>query len=100
MLDAAAKLIARCAGRSSGQEQHRYGGSHLFFAMTMNETANKVSMINRYVQLLCGMYSRVARQLQVDRSYVSRVARGERHSAVVERALTAEFDRITTDVEG
>jgi len=100
MLDAAAKLIARCAGRSSGQEQHRYGGSHLFFAMTMNESTSKVSMINRYVQSLCGMYSRVARQLHVDRSYVSRVARGERRSAVVEHALTAEFDRITTDVEG
>lgn len=67
--------------------------------MTMNEGANKVSRINRYVQLLCGMYSRVARQLHLDRSYVSRVARGERRSEAVEHALTAEFDRITHDIE-
>jgi hypothetical protein len=42
----------------------------------------------------------VARQLQVDRSYVSRVARGERHSEQVERALTTEFDRIMSEDEG
>ena len=61
------------------------------------EQKQKMSLVNRYVQSMCGLYSRVARQLQVDRSYVSRVARGERHSEVVERALTTEFDRIMSD---
>ena len=56
-------------------------------------------MVNHYVQSLCGLYSRVARQLQVDRSYVSRVARGERRSEQVERALTTEFDRIMDENE-
>lgn len=41
-----------------------------------------------------GLYSRVARRLGVDRSYVSRVARGERKSKRVERALQAELKRI------
>jgi hypothetical protein len=63
---------------------------------TMNEqdTKYKMSVVNRYVQSLCGLYSRVARQLSVDRSYVSRVARGERHSDAVENAISTEFDRI------
>ncbi len=60
----------------------------------------KMPVIHRYVQALCGLYSRVARQLMVDRSYVSRVARGERHSVEVERALTTEFDRIVGEDEG
>jgi hypothetical protein len=37
-----------------------------------------------------GLYARVARRLGVDRSYVSRVARGERRSRRVERALQAD----------
>ena len=41
-----------------------------------------------------GLYSRVARQLGVDRSYVSRVARGERRSKRIEDALRAELKRI------
>ncbi|MGE5724921.1 MAG: hypothetical protein ACM34G_07095 [Acidobacteriota bacterium] len=41
-----------------------------------------------------GMYTRVASQLGVDRSYVSRVARGERRSKRVEAALRAELKRI------
>jgi hypothetical protein len=57
----------------------------------------KVSLLNRYVQSLCGLYSRIARQLNLDRSYVSRVARGERHSEEVERALSSEFTRITEE---
>lgn len=55
--------------------------------------------LNRYVELLCGLYSRVARRLQVDRSYVSRVARGERHSEEIERALSAEFGQIAQQME-
>lgn len=59
----------------------------------------KVSMLNRYVQSLCGLYSRIARQLQVDRSYVSRVARGERRSPEIEQALGSEFTRIMNENE-
>jgi len=41
---------------------------------------------------LCGIYSRVARKLGVDRTYVSRVAKGERNSPAVEAALIQDFD--------
>ena len=41
-----------------------------------------------------GLYSRVARELGVDRSYVSRVARGERESERVRKALEREMSRI------
>ena len=67
--------------------------------MNGDDRAIKVSLLNRYVQSLCGLYSRVARQLGVDRSYVSRVARGERRSEPVEQALTVEFDRIVNQGE-
>jgi hypothetical protein len=66
----------------------------------VEDKKDKISLVNRYVQSLCGLYSRIARQLQVDRSYVSRVARGERHSEAVEHALTTEFDRIMNDEDG
>jgi hypothetical protein len=62
--------------------------------MNGQDSKQKMSIVNRYVQSLCGLYSRVARQLSVDRSYVSRVARGERHSEAVENAISSEFDRI------
>lgn len=41
-----------------------------------------------------GVYSRVAKQLGLDRSYVSRVASGQRRSKKVEAALLAEIRRI------
>jgi transcriptional regulator with XRE-family HTH domain len=41
-----------------------------------------------------GLYSRVAKKLGVDRSYVSRVARGERASKEIEEALQQEVKRI------
>ena len=50
--------------------------------------------LHSYVQSLCGLYSRVARKLGVDRSYVSRVAKGERHSPEVESTLLTEFERM------
>jgi hypothetical protein len=43
---------------------------------------------------LRGLYGRVARQLGVDPSYVSQVARGERQSALVEDALRRELTEI------
>jgi transcriptional regulator with XRE-family HTH domain len=54
---------------------------------------SKDSALKRY-RLYRGLYSRVARQLGVDRSYVSRVARGERRSRRVENALQRELRRI------
>jgi len=52
----------------------------------------KLQKIKHYIQSLCGMYSRIARRLGVDRTYVSRVAKGERHSPEIESALIKEFD--------
>jgi hypothetical protein len=46
--------------------------------------------------LIRGLYGRVARQLKVDPSYVSRVARGERQSDVIEASLEKELRRIMT----
>jgi hypothetical protein len=43
---------------------------------------------------LRGLYERVARQLGVDASYVSQVARGESQSALVENALRQELTQI------
>jgi hypothetical protein len=43
---------------------------------------------------LRGLYRRVAQQLGVDPSYVSRVARGERWSKLVDTALRRELKRI------
>lgn len=45
-----------------------------------------------------GLYVRVARKLRVDPSYVSRVARGERQSDEIERALHKEIDDISRKV--
>jgi hypothetical protein len=45
-------------------------------------------------RLYAGIYARVARDLGVDPSYVSRVAHGGRHSDHVERALISELNRI------
>jgi hypothetical protein len=75
--------------------------SFLAFAsiQDVDDLKEKMPLVNRYVQSICGLYSRVARQLKIDRSYVSRVARGQRHSEEVERALSTEFDRIVGDDE-
>jgi hypothetical protein len=44
--------------------------------------------------LFRGTYNRVADQLGLDPSYVSRVGRGERRSEVVQMALNKEMKRI------
>jgi hypothetical protein len=44
--------------------------------------------------LIRGLYHRVAEQLGVDPSYVSRVARNERNSAKVKAALQRELGKI------
>jgi len=43
---------------------------------------------------LRGLYGRIARQLGMDPSYVSRVARGERQSQLVDSALRRELSKI------
>ena len=53
----------------------------------------KTTELKRY-SLYRGLYARVAREVGVDRSYVSRVARGERRSEEIEQALRSEFRRI------
>ena len=45
-------------------------------------------------RLFRGLYGRVARRVGVDVSYVSHVARGERRSERIERALNSELARI------
>jgi hypothetical protein len=47
-----------------------------------------------FASLFRGFYGRVARQLGLDPSYVSRVARGERQSDAIEAALEREMKRI------
>ena len=54
----------------------------------------KLLKMKHYIDCLCGVYSRIARRLGVDRTYVSKVAKGERHSPEIEVALTQEFDRV------
>jgi transcriptional regulator with XRE-family HTH domain len=63
-------------------------------AMTQKENqTGKLQKLRRYIDILCGIYSRVARRLGVDRTYVSKVAKGERRSQEIETALIREFDR-------
>ena len=48
----------------------------------------------RAVALVRGLYDRVAKEMNVHPSYVSRVARGERTSKVIEAALRKEMKRV------
>jgi hypothetical protein len=50
----------------------------------------------RAVSLFRGLYARVARDVGVDVSYISRIARGERKSQVAEKALTREFSKVVS----
>jgi transcriptional regulator with XRE-family HTH domain len=61
--------------------------------MVQKGRATKLQKLKHYMDSLCGVYSRIARRLGVDRTYVSRVAKGERRSPDIESALVREFDR-------
>jgi transcriptional regulator with XRE-family HTH domain len=50
------------------------------------------------VSLFRGLYARVARNLGVDVSYISRIAHGKRKSKVAEKAINREFDRILASI--
>lgn len=49
--------------------------------------------------LIRGLYRRVARKLRVDPSYVSRVARSERHSKAVESEIRRQLREIVKYLE-
>jgi len=49
----------------------------------------------KWHRLHLGLYARVAKRLNVNPSYVSRVARGKRRSDDVKRALLQELARIS-----
>ncbi len=49
--------------------------------------------------LIRGLYRRVARQLHVDPSYVSRVARKERRSKIIQAALRRELIKTFQDIQ-
>jgi len=66
----------------------------------MTHQSAKLEKLKRYIESLCGIYSRVARRLGVDRTYVSRVAKGERRSDAIEAELIEEFDRSRRHSEG
>jgi len=61
--------------------------------MARAKTVQKSAPTN-LASLIRGLYGRVARNLKVDPSYVSRVARGERQSDVIEASLERELKRI------
>jgi len=48
----------------------------------------------RAVSLFRGLYARVGQKLGIDPSYISRIARGERQSKVIAKALTKEFNKV------
>ncbi len=62
--------------------------------MNNNSSRAKIKKLNSLVERVCGIYSRIAQRLGVHRTYVSRVARGERQSEAVEKALIDEYKRI------
>jgi transcriptional regulator with XRE-family HTH domain len=58
--------------------------------MAGTDQSPKLRKLTHYVDSLCGIYSRIARRLGVDRTYVSRVAKGERRSPEIETALVQD----------
>jgi hypothetical protein len=59
--------------------------------MNHNKSSNRPPPL---VSLFRGLYTRVAKRLGVDPSYVSRVARGERESDAVKAVLSTEMRKI------
>ncbi|MBV9623875.1 MAG: hypothetical protein JOZ14_07855 [Acidobacteria bacterium] len=66
--------------------------------MAREDQPIKLQKLKHYIDSLCGIYSRIARRLGVDRTYVSRVAKGERRSPEIEAALMQEFDRSQQEI--
>jgi len=64
--------------------------------MTDQSCKAEITKLNGLIETVCGVYSRIARRLGVDRTFVSRVAHGERRSEAVEHALVEEYERAKT----
>jgi hypothetical protein len=61
----------------------------------MNRDKSDITMQSlEALSVFRGIYKRVAVQLDIDPSYVSRVARGERNAAFVSEALRKEIQRV------
>ena len=58
------------------------------------QKSSRTARPTNIASLIRGLYARVAHQLKVDPSYVSRVARQERRSATIEAFLKREIRRI------
>ncbi len=58
----------------------------------------QLARLARCVEFFADLYSRIARRYDVDRSYFSRIARGERKSNQIEKALIVEFENFQTDL--
>jgi hypothetical protein len=58
-----------------------------------------VDPVSKVISLWRGLYGRVASNVGCDPSYVSRVARGERRSAVIEAALSKEFREVSAKLK-
>jgi hypothetical protein len=56
--------------------------------------ANRSDVRLNFASMIKGMYGRVARKINVDPSYVSRVARGKRRSDRIEASLERELRKI------
>ena len=74
-----------CPLKATGYLRVLRGGTMTKSATTQCATA---------VSLFRGLYARVARDLGVDVSYVSRIARGERNSKIAKRVLAREFCKV------
>lgn len=61
---------------------------------TSQSSRDKIKRLNELIETVCGIYARIANRLGVHRSFVSRVARGERQSESVQNALLVEYDRL------
>ncbi len=59
---------------------------------------SQVRRLHTFIETVCGLYSRVARRLNISPSFVSRVARGERQSPAVEQALLQEFENVSSEL--
>jgi transcriptional regulator with XRE-family HTH domain len=62
--------------------------------MRHKDQTAKLQKLKDLIGSVCGIYSRIARRLGVDRTYVSRVAKGERHSREIEAELVREFEHV------
>jgi hypothetical protein len=82
--------ISRGERRSSNRDRQSKSGTENNVAITHAP--------NDLVSLVRGLYGRVASQLGVDPSYVSRVARMERRSEAVEGALRRELKKIVENI--